>query len=274
MSPPAAEAVRRAMVVSYRGDRYCGWQRQPNGTSVQGTLEQAIEMVLGQFASVVGAGRTDAGVHALGQVAHLDVRPAIPNRALVLGVNRHLPDDVRVLAAATFGSGFHARKSAAGKTYRYRLSQASVIDALAAPRTVPLPRGVELGAVRAAARLLVGTHDFSAFAKSGGAHGNSFRELYSVQVEERGELVELTFSGSGFLRGMVRALVGTLIDVGLGRTGVDSVAALLDGGRRADAGANAPARGLVLAHVWYPNDCRAVDPFPDSAKTRFRGPAL
>jgi tRNA pseudouridine38-40 synthase len=240
------------LVLSYRGARYAGWQRQQNAPTVQGTVESAIEKLLGERVSVIGCSRTDAGVHARGQVAHLALSRCFPTRALVHGSNHYLPEDIRVLAAAAMPDDFHSRKSALGKQYRYQMSRAEVISPLDSPFVVPLDRRVDVDAVRAAALLLSGRHDFSAFAKTGGSHHSAVRCLKSVQVDECGDRVDLVFSGDGFLRGMVRALVGTLLEVGRGQRSRNQLAALLSGGERAQAGPAAPARGLVLERVFYP----------------------
>jgi tRNA pseudouridine38-40 synthase len=212
-----AATARYALVISYRGAAYAGWQRQPRASSVQQTLEAALATLLGAPTAVVGSGRTDAGVHARGQVAHFDARAGFPTRALVRGANALLPDDLRVHWAGLMSYDFHARKHAAGKEYRYRLSDRAVIDALELPYRVPLPRDADLERVRAALPLLVGEHDFSAFASSGGAHRKARRTLFRVELRGRGTKLELRFAGNGFLRGMVRALVGTLFELGRGR---------------------------------------------------------
>jgi tRNA pseudouridine38-40 synthase len=263
-SPPA----RFALVVSYRGTGYSGWQRQPLARSVQATLEEALGRLVGAPPRVVGSGRTDAGVHARGQVVHLDAPADLPCRALVLGCNGLLPDDVRVHWAGRMPAGFHARKQAAGKEYRYLLSAEPVIDALELPYRVPLPRDVDLDLVRRALPRLLGEHDFSAFASSGGAHRQARRTLYRAELTGRGPRFELRFAGSGFLRGMVRALVGTLFDVGRSRLSGAGLERLLSGGSRSDAGASVPGRGLVLERVWYPRSCIADDPYPAGEESR------
>lgn len=259
---------RFALVVSYRGTAYAGWQRQAHRLSLQQVLEEALGRLLGERTVVVGSGRTDAGVHARAQVVHLDARASLPCRALVRGINPLLPDDLRVHWAGRMPASFHARKDAAGKEYRYLLDAEPVIDALELPQRVPLPRDVDLELVRRALPLLVGDHDFSAFANSGGSHQHGRRTLFRAELLVRGARAELRFAGSGFLRGMVRALVGTLFDVGRGRSNEADLRQLLRGGVRGDAGAAAPARGLVLHRVWYPRRCTALDSFPEDERSR------
>jgi len=240
------------LVVSYQGARYAGWQRQENAPTIQETLETALERLLGAPVRVAGAGRTDAGVHARGQVASLELAAEFPPRGLVHGTNHHLPADVRVMSACPMPPGFHARKHAEAKTYSFRLSRAPVISPLDAPYTVRVPREVDLERMARATGSLAGRHDFSAFALAGGSHGQPLRTIRAAGWEERGEELLFRVTGDGFLRGMVRALVGTLIEVGTGRRTPEAFTALLAGAPRGAAGPTAPPHGLVLEEVFYP----------------------
>ena len=250
--------MRYRLRIAYVGTNYAGWQRQNNALAVQQAVEEALAAVLGQRVTVHGAGRTDAGVHARGQVAHLTLAPAdTPSsaicRRLVFGTNRHLPAAIRVLDAAEAADTFHARKSASFKVYSYRLVAARVIDPFRAPFVVPAPTGLDLEAMSEATALIPGRHDFSAFAKSGGSHGQPVRTIREAEWTGNGDEIQFRIAGDGFLRGMVRALAGTMLEVGRGRRSLDSFAALLGGGARSAAGPNAPARGLCLESVHY--DC-------------------
>jgi tRNA pseudouridine38-40 synthase len=247
------------LIVSYRGAAYAGWQRQENARTVQQALEEALGRLLGSPLRVHGASRTDAGVHARGQAVSFELADPFPARGLVHGTNHHLPEDVRVLAAAAVPAGFHARKHALGKEYRYRLSRAAVLSPLDSPYAVRVPAEIDPARMAQAAALLSGRHDFSAFALAGGAHGQPFRTIHSAVWEEAGEELRFRVVGDGFLRGMVRALVGTLIEVGMGRRTPASIAGLLSGGPRAAAGPTAPAQGLVLEKVLYPPEWRSGD---------------
>jgi tRNA pseudouridine38-40 synthase len=249
------------LIVSYRGAAYAGWQRQANALAVQEVLEQALARLLGSPVRVVVASRTDAGVHARGQAAHLEPAAAVadwPLRGLVHGTNHLLPEDVRVLAADRMAAGFHARRSARGKEYCYRLSRAAVLSPLDAPYALRVPARIDTAAMAAAAAALVGRHDFSAFALAGGAHTQPFRTIAAAAFEVAGEELRFRVVGDGFLRGMVRALVGTLLEVGLGRRRPGDVATLLGGAARGAAGATAPAHGLVLEKVLYPPEWQPV----------------
>jgi tRNA pseudouridine38-40 synthase len=240
------------LTVSYRGGRYAGWQRQPNALAVQQVLEEALGRLLGATARVVGASRTDAGVHARAQAAHLELAAPFPARGLVHGTNHHLPDDVRVMAAEPMPPGFHARRSAAAKEYCYRLVRARVLSPLDALFAAAAPPGLDVAAMARAAELLPGRHDFSAFALAGGAHRQPRRRIDSAAWEERGGELRFRIVGEGFLRGMVRSLVGTLLEVGTGRRSAEELGRLLAGAGRAAAGPTAPAHGLTLEQVFYP----------------------
>ena len=252
------------LTLSYRGTAYAGWQRQENALTVQQVLEEALERLLGEPVRVTGASRTDAGVHARGQTAHLELPRPFAERGLVHGANRFLPEDVRVLAAATMPPGFHARKHAWGKEYLYRLSRAPVISPLDSLFVVQTPAGLDVENMVRATASLPGRHDFSAFALAGGSHGQPFRHIFSARWEEKGgEELRFRVVGEGFLRGMVRALVGTLVEVGIGKRSPESFAGLLAGRPRSAAGPTAPAHGLALEKVFYPPEWRLEgDPEP------------
>ena len=241
------------LTVSYRGGQFAGWQRQTNALAVQQVIEEALADLVGGPVRTVGAGRTDRGVHARGQVVSLRLAADWSPRALVHGTNERLRDDVRVVAAATVPAGFDARKHARAKEYRYRFVRTRVVSPLDALSRVALAPTVELDVVRRATRSIVGRHDFTAFAKSGGAHTDPRRTIHRAEWDEEGERVSFRVVGDGFLRGMVRALVGTLIEIGRGRWDEERMRFLLDGRPRSDAGPNAPAHGLELVRVFYPS---------------------
>ncbi len=240
------------LLIAYRGTSYAGWQRQTNALAVQQVVEEALGELLGSAIHVHGAGRTDAGVHARGQTAHLRLDKPFPEKGLVHGTNHRLPPDIRLLAAHRMPADFHARKSALGKEYLYRLYQGRVVPPLDAPYVMRAPCGLDLPAMRHAMASLAGRHDFTAFAAAGGAHGQPYRRIFAAALDQDGCELRLHFIGDGFLRGMVRAMVGTLLEVGTGRRSADSVAELLTGRPRAEAGPSAAAQGLVLERVLYP----------------------
>jgi len=187
------------LIVSYRGGAYAGWQRQANALAVQEVVERALAGLAGRPVRVFGASRTDAGVHARGQAAHLDpvVEPdlALPLGALVHGTNQRLPEDVRVLAADRMPAGFHARKHAAAKVYSYRLSREAVLSPLDAPFAVRVDPRVDPARLAAATALLPGRHDFSAFAAAGGSHRQPFRTVLAAGWTEAGSELRFTIEG-------------------------------------------------------------------------------
>jgi tRNA pseudouridine38-40 synthase len=247
-----AQAMIVRLILSYRGDRYAGWQLQANAISVQEEVERALTSLLGGPHRVIGASRTDAGVHARGQAAHVALARPFPLRGLVHGTNHRLPKDVRVVSAAVMADGFHARRSASGKEYVYQLIRARVLSPLDAPLAVAAPTRLDLAAMRLATGSLVGRHDFSSFALAGGSHRQPFRRISSAIWEEQGAALHFRIRGEGFLRGMVRSLVGTLLEVGTGRRTSDDFCRLLIGGTRNAAGPTAPPHGLILERVFYP----------------------
>lgn len=239
------------LIVSYRGAAYAGWQWQRNALAVQEVLEAALAELIGGPVRATGASRTDAGVHARGQAVHLDLASPFPLGGLVFGTNSRLPEDVRVLRADRMPDRFHARRSALAKEYSYRLSRVPVVSPLDAPFVLGVPPEIDLGRLREATALLPGRHDFTAFALAGGSHRRGQRHILSAGWEERGEELCFRVVGDGFLRGMVRVLAGTLIEVGLGRRSRESLAQLLQGRPRQEGGPTAPAHALVLERVLY-----------------------
>jgi tRNA pseudouridine38-40 synthase len=239
------------LVVQYDGTDYVGWQRQPNGTSIQELIERAIEPIEGRPVTVVGAGRTDAGVHALRQVASVQLESSIDPAALARALNATLPDDVRVASVEEAATDFNARFSATGKVYAYRIWTGPFLPPFERRYFWHVPASLDVDRMREAGRALGGTHDFSAFRAAGSDATTSERTIRELQVDFEAERVIVTIAGDGFLRYMVRAIVGTLVEVGQGRRPVEGVAAALASRDRSQAGPTAPARGLVLVRVEY-----------------------
>jgi tRNA pseudouridine38-40 synthase len=239
------------LTVEYDGTDFVGWQIQPNGRSVQDVLETALARVLGSPVRIHSAGRTDAGVHAQGMTAHFETAANLPLAAYREGVNRLLPPDVVVREAAEAPEGFHARFDARGKWYRYAIYTAPVRSPLLGRRAWHLRSPLDLTAMARAAQDFVGCHDFAAFRASGCDARTTNREIFSMQLEQQGELLLIDVRGAGFLRNMVRVMVGTLVEIGLGRRPENDVVCLLRQGCRQKAGRTAPPQGLCLMEVWY-----------------------
>jgi tRNA pseudouridine38-40 synthase len=239
------------LTIQYDGTAYVGWQRQATGTSIQGLIEAALEPIEGRPVTVHGAGRTDAGVHAVAQVASVALATGLDARALRRALNAVLPPDVRVTEVERAADDFHARFSAREKTYEYRIVSAPFVSPFEYRYAWHLPYPLDVSAMQEAGRALLGTHDFSAFQASGSEVRTTERTLTMLDVAFDEPHVCLVVSADGFLRHMVRAIVGTLVEVGTGRATAESVAEALASRDRARAGPTAPARGLFLISVAY-----------------------
>ena len=247
----AIDTKRILLTVTYDGTAYCGWQYQENGPSIQDELDKAIEQATGAFSRVTGASRTDAGVHALGQRAHFDTASSIPPEKFPFVLNRYLPADIRVTAGMQVHDDFHARFQAAGKWYTYRIHNSPHASAIFRNCTSHVPVRLDEEAMRACGAALLGTHDFSAFAASGGQAKTTVRTIDQFSVERNGEEIVIRVHGNGFLYNMVRIIAGTLIDVGHGKLDVACIARAIQTGNRLDLGVTAPACGLELTRVEY-----------------------
>ncbi len=240
------------LVLEYDGTDFAGWQAQVGRRTVQGALEAAIERVTGARVRVVGAGRTDAGVHAEGQVASVGLATRLAPAELQRALNAVLPRDVAVVRLASAPEGFHARRDAASKLYRYTVWNGRSPSPLRTRRAHWVRAELDLEAMRRAARALEGRHDFAAFQATGSQVGTTVRTLARLEWRGRvGRELRLEVEGSGFLRHMVRTLAGTLLEVGRGRRRATSMRALLRARDRSRAGPTAPARGLTLVRVRY-----------------------
>ncbi|MEQ1575032.1 MAG: tRNA pseudouridine(38-40) synthase TruA [Vicinamibacterales bacterium] len=279
------------LTIAYDGTRFVGWQRQAEGTSIQGLLEEALARFEGAPVTVHGAGRTDAGVHALGQVASTVVACHHDVTTLLRALNAQLPEDVRLVRIEEVPPGFHARFSARSKSYRYVIRNAATGDPFDRGYTWHVPEPLDLAAMRQAARALIGTHDFAVFQSTGSSVGSTVRTIFrsellvappangldlwdqplsirrgmtqgqaKQQVRDKdptesappeARLIAYEVAGDGFLRHMVRAIVGTLMEIGRGRRQPEDIGKLLVGGVRSDAGVTAPSHGLCLVGVVY-----------------------
>jgi tRNA pseudouridine38-40 synthase len=241
------------MVVAYEGTEFCGWQVQPADRTVQGELERALETLLGRAVRVHGSGRTDSGVHALGQTVHFDVPDRRPDFPWQRGLNAILPRDVRVLDAGPAVDDFHARYGASSKTYEYCLWHERAFCLPQRRRFVWNCGPVDFARMEEAARVLTGEHDFAAFQNVGTDVGSTVRTVTAISRHKGLTAHESVwrFTADGFLKQMVRNLVGCLVACGRGKLGVDEIGALLASGDRTKAPATVPPQGLTLIRVEY-----------------------
>jgi tRNA pseudouridine38-40 synthase len=244
---------RLKLTVAYDGRPFSGWQSQPNQNGVQDHLKRAFSQIASAPVKLRGAGRTDSGVHALGQVAHVDV----PHHKLsparwTLAVNAHLPAEIRVIRCQPISSDFHAQYSAVGKIYRYRIWNASVFHPLEIGRSWHVPHLLESELLRAVCDQLTGTHDYASFAGNRGKTAESTtRTIHKIRIQHQKELIVLEFDGNGFLYKMVRMLTGAIVRVASQRADLNWIAGLLTNPGKTKTNCTAPAEGLYLVKVKY-----------------------
>ncbi|TMB08893.1 MAG: tRNA pseudouridine(38-40) synthase TruA [Deltaproteobacteria bacterium] len=243
------------LTLEYDGAPFVGWQVQPNGASVQGAVEDAVEKLCGARARVTGAGRTDAGVHARGQVASLDPPRELPLSAWTAGLNAHLPPEVACVRAEEAPPGFDARRWARGKRYVYAVVRSPVRSPLWRGRAWEVRRPLDVAAMTAALPHVRGRHDFSALRAADCPARTTVRDVRELSIRSdelrQGELVEVRIEATAFLKHMVRNLIGTLVEVGHGKRSPESLEELLDSRDRTRAGPTAPPHGLLLDEVFY-----------------------
>jgi tRNA pseudouridine38-40 synthase len=250
---PNAKGVRTIkLVVQYDGSDYVGWQRQGKGESVQGLIEQALAKIDGAPVTLHGAGRTDAGVHAVGQVASARVLSPLEDRRLARALNAHLPEAIRVTELTTVPDDFHARFSATAKTYEYRIWNGRTVPPFIRQYAWHIIEPLNVPLMQEASQAIPGEHDFAAFRSARSLNHTTVREITTAlwrRVDDQTLVFEI--DGKGFLRYMVRSLVGTIVEIGRGQRPVDDIARLLSAPDRSQAGRTAPARGLFLMKVEY-----------------------
>ncbi|MGE3312148.1 MAG: tRNA pseudouridine(38-40) synthase TruA [Limisphaerales bacterium] len=247
--------VRLRLVLAFEGTRYQGWQTQKSGQGIQEIVENTLRLLFPGAGPLHGSSRTDAGVHALGLVAHVDIPVAewrMTPRKLVLALNAHLPEDIRVFKATRAHPDFHARFHATGKEYRYRIWNAPSMNPLLARMAWHVPKALDVAAMRTAARHFVGRHDFASFTSNPGyTREDTVRTITACAVIRRGAEITVRIVGGGFLYKMCRGIAGTLVQVGLHRIAPEEIPVILTRKDRRVAGMTAPAEGLVLWRVHY-----------------------
>ena len=242
------------LTIAYDGTNYSGWQIQPNGLAVQQVVEDALEKLLKERVQVRSSGRTDAGVHARAMAASFSTSRNLPLQAFVEGTNRFLPADIAVQSARIVPDGFKPITMAHAKHYRYTIINSSVRSPLDRMYSWQVREPLDLAAMAEAASCFVGSHDFAAFRASNCVARTTIRRIDSVQITRQGDRITVDVIGGGFLKNMVRVMVGTLVDIGKGRFTPSDIGRLLQGGERKEAGCTAPACGLCLIDVVYPEE--------------------
>lgn len=239
------------MIVAYDGTNYCGWQVQPNGITIQGELNRCLSELLGEEIETIGASRTDAGVHAMGNVAVFDTNTRIPGEKISYALNQRLPEDIRIQLSEEMPLDFHPRYCDSVKTYEYRILN----------RRFPVPTErlysyfyhykLDVEKMRAATSYLIGRHDFASFCGSGAQVKSTVRTIRSIEIERYEDMITIRISGEGFLYNMVRIIAGTLIEIGNGQYPPERMKKILDARDREYAGPTAPARGLTLLGIQF-----------------------
>ncbi|MBO5282411.1 MAG: tRNA pseudouridine(38-40) synthase TruA [Lachnospiraceae bacterium] len=239
------------LILMYDGSRYYGWQRQPGHDTIQGKLEAVLERMCGEPVEVIGAGRTDAGVHARNMVANALMDTALNMEEIRDYLNRYLPEDIAVKEVKEAGPRFHARYNATGKTYCYTCFDGPVKPVFDRKYVYVLEQRPDIGAMEAAAEVLKGEHDFRNFCVNPRMKKSTVRRVDRIHIQRQGDYIRFTFHGTGFLQNMVRILVGTLLEVGYGRMSLKQVQEVLETEERRKAGPTAPAQGLCMMQVDY-----------------------
>ena len=240
------------LLLQYEGTRYQGWQRQQSTeNTIQGKLEQLLERMCGEPVEVHGSGRTDAGVHARGQVANFHTRCEMPLEEMQAYINTYLPEDIAVISVSEAAPRFHSRLNACGKHYEYLVINSAVSDVFQRRYALTVPERLDVRAMEQAALYLLGEHDFKSFTSAKRGKKSTVRRIDEIKITAEGSLLRFTFKGSGFLHHMIRILMGTLLEVGMGKRSADSMEKLLLSGDRAQAGPLVPAKGLTLMEVYF-----------------------
>lgn len=239
------------LTIEYKGGGYCGWQMQPNGLSVQQVIEEAIHKLTGKKVRINGSGRTDAGVHALGQTATFLTSSAIPPESFSKALNYHLPEDISVVSSCKVDESFHARFSAKGKHYKYMIYNRDIRSPFYEGRAYRAARKLDINAMKSAGSFFIGTHDFAGFMATGSQVEDTVRTITALSVIESGGLIEINVEGTGFLYNMVRIIAGTLLECGLRRINSVDIPEIINTKQRDKAGPTLPAHGLYLVEVYY-----------------------
>jgi tRNA pseudouridine38-40 synthase len=239
------------LIISYDGTNYHGWQCQPNAVTVQETLQKAVEKILDHEVKIIGGARTDTGVHAMGQVVNFGTVKGIENHGLIRGLNSMLPRDIRIRGAEDVDEAFHARYSARSKTYIYCILNRPYNSPFLSRYVLHVARPLMVAGMKQAIKTVLGSHDFSAFKKKDEVYRSPVREVTRAGVATKGDMAYVIIEATGFLRYMVRNIVGTLLLIGRDRMAQEEFRTILESGRRENAGPTAPPQGLFLREIKY-----------------------
>ena len=240
------------LLVQYEGTRYQGWQRQESSeNTIQGRLEKLLSQMCGEKIELQGSGRTDAGVHAMGQVANFHTESTLSTEEMLEYINTYLPQDIAVIQVTEAAERFHSRLNAAGKCYQYRVWNSAVPDVFLRRYALEYHQMLDIEAMKQAASLLLGEHDFKSFTSTMKGKKSTVRRIDDIDIVREGNLLTFTFTGNGFLYHMVRILMGTLLEVGEGKRSAGSIPELIACKNREQAGPLVPAKGLTLKEVYY-----------------------
>ena len=238
------------ITIQYNGKNYCGWQKQNNSPGIQGTIEKAIFDITREEVKITGSGRTDAGVHALGQVANFKTNSQIPVDRIPNALNAKLPKDISIVKAEEVDEDFHSRYSAKKKTYRYQIYNSQYRSPIYADISYPVKYDLDIDKMKKEAKSLIGTYDFKGFMSSGSSVIDTVRTIYNIEVSKSEDLIIIEIEGNGFLYNMVRIIAGTLVDICRGRI-TEKMSTIIESKSRSMAGHTAPAHGLFLKKVDY-----------------------
>lgn len=239
------------LLMEYDGTNYSGWQKQDNAITIQQRLEEAIQKATGEFSSVIGCSRTDAGVHAKGFVCNFFTHSKIPTPNIKMVLNSLLPEDIAILDLEEVDNDFHARFFTVGKEYSYTIVTGDRPPVIGRQYVYYFRKKLDIDSMESSCRYFIGSHDFSAFRKKGSSPKYPVRTIKKIDISKKGHLIKFSIVGDGFLYNMVRIMVGTLLEVGLGRFSVEHVKYILESKDRSKAGKPVPAKGLCLEKVFY-----------------------
>ncbi len=243
--------MRVFVEIAYDGTGYCGWQTQPNGPTIEEEIGKSIKKEFGQVVPVIGASRTDSGVHAFGNVAVFDIETKMPAHKIAFALNGRLPDDIKIVRSFQVEDEFHPRRCKCCKTYEYKIWNDIFGNPMNRLYTHLVYGAIDIEKMKEATQYIIGTHDFSSFCSKGSRITNRVRTIYSIEITQEKQLIKIQVNGNGFLYNMVRIMVGTLIKVGLEIIKPEDVKTIIESKDRQKAGPTAPAKGLTLIEIDY-----------------------